>query len=108
MVTRLVEGKVGFFKGAGVFVEFASESGLPEMKFDTTGQDATWLTESYNDIISGDIDDELAATAPEPTAASAAPQLVACQICGAPYDETVYRGQTSVRCKYCGAVIDLQ
>jgi transcriptional regulator NrdR family protein len=107
MVTRLVQGKVGFFKGAGLFVEFASESGLPEMKFDTTGQDAAWLTESYNEIISGHVDDELAAAAPAPTPATATPQLVACQICGAPYSERIYRGQTSLRCKYCGAVIDL-
>ena len=53
MVTRLVQGKVGFFKGAGLFVEFASEAGLPEMKFDTSGQDADLAINSYNYTLSG-------------------------------------------------------
>jgi hypothetical protein len=110
MVTGLVHGKVGFFKGSGLFVKFASEAGIPEMKFDTTSQDAEWVTKSYNQIISGQTDKELAASAPA-TAAKAekeAQQLVICPICGAPYREKIYRGQTSVNCKYCGAVVSIQ
>ena len=107
MVTRLVQGKVGFFKGAGLFVEFASESGIPEMKFDTTGQDAEWMTESYNYIVSGRADEELAAVTPAATADRETPRLVVCPVCGAPYQEKIYRGQTSVNCNYCGAVVSL-
>jgi len=107
MVTRLVRGKVGFFKGAGLFVEFVSESGIPEMKFDTTGQDAEWITHNYNSIISGQVDEELATVTPAVTASQEVPQPVACLICGAPYNEKIYQGQTSVNCKYCGTVITL-
>jgi hypothetical protein len=107
MVTRLVQGKVGFFKGSGLFVEFTSESGTPEMKFDTTGPDAELMTQSYNYIISGQADEELAAIAPATAEDQGAPQLVTCPICGAPYTEKIYRGQTSVNCKYCDAAIAL-
>ncbi len=64
MVTSLIHGKVGFLKGSGLFIKFASEAGIPEMKFDTTGEDADWVTKSYSQIISGQIDKELAASAP--------------------------------------------
>lgn len=112
MVTDLVQGKVGFFKGSGLFVKFASEAGIPEMKFDTTGEDAEWMTKSYGQIISGQTDKELAASAPataeKEKAEKEKSQLVTCPVCGAPYTEKVYRGQTSVNCKYCGALVSLQ
>jgi hypothetical protein len=112
MVTDLVQGKVGFFKGSGLFVKFASESGIPEMKFDTTGEDAEWITKSFSQIVSGQTDKELAASAPPTTEKEKAEkeksQLVTCPVCGAPYTEKVYRGQTSVNCKYCGALVSLQ
>ena len=112
MVTDLVQGKVGFFKGAGLFVKFASEAGIPEMKFDTTGEDAEWITKSYSQIVSGQTDKELAASAPATAEKEKAEkeklQAVTCPVCGAPYTEKVYRGQTSVNCKYCGAVVSLQ
>ncbi len=107
MVTQLTKGRVGLLKGTGLFVEFAADSGLAAMKFDTSGQDAEWLTAGYQNISSGHIDEELATTTPAPSAAAKAPQLVACQICGAPYTDQIYRGQTAVNCKYCGAVIAL-
>jgi len=99
---------VGFFKGSGLFVEFASESGIPEMKFDTSGQDAEWIAESYSYIVSGRADEELAAVTPEATADQETPQLVVCPVCGAPYREKIYQGQTSVNCKYCGTAVSLR
>lgn len=107
MVTELVKGRVGLLKGSGLFVKFAAESGIPEMKFDTKGYEADWLTQGYNKIVSGQIEEDLAAASPEPTSEQDTPQLVACPICGAPYSEMIFRGQTSVNCKYCGAVIAL-
>ncbi|UCH38253.1 MAG: hypothetical protein JSV76_03620 [Candidatus Bathyarchaeota archaeon] len=108
MVTQLVQGKVGFFKGAGVFMEFASESGHPDMKFDTSGDEAEWMTQSYAYIMSGEADDDLATITSEPPSDPSTPQLLACNLCGAPYTERIYRGQTSVNCPYCGAIIALQ
>ncbi|MBT8171429.1 hypothetical protein KJN74_00960 [Candidatus Bathyarchaeota archaeon] len=107
MVKRLVEGKVGFFKGSGLFVEFASETRIPEMKFDTTGQDAELVTSSYNYILTGQAEKELKAVAPEVGKEKEVPQLVVCPICSAPYNEKIYRGQTSDNCSYCGSVISI-
>ena len=109
MVTDLVQGRVGFLKGAGLFVKFAPGSGVPEMKFDTTGEDAEWITKTYSQIISGQTDKELAASAPVTKKdEKEKSQLVTCPVCGAPYTEKVFRGQTSVNCKYCGALVSLQ
>ena len=112
MVTDLVQGRVGFLKGAGLFVKFAPGSGVPEMKFDTTGEDAEWITKTYSQIISGQVDKELAASAPAAAEKAQAEKeksrLVTCPVCGAPYTEKAYRGQTSVNCKYCGALVSLQ
>ena len=95
-------------KGSGVFVEFTPESGISEIKFDTKGHEADWMVQSYNDIVTGKVDEELANATPESTSDQETVQLVACPICGAPYTEEIYRGQTSVSCQYCGAVIALQ
>jgi archaellum component FlaC len=107
MVNKLVQGKVGFLRGSGFFVEFAPESGIPEMKLDTSGQEAEWIVESYNYITSGRAEEELAALTPETTANLEKLQLVVCSVCVAPYREKIYRGQTSVNCKYCGAIINI-
>jgi len=107
MVTSLSKGKVGFFKGSGLFIKFASEAGIPEMKIDTTDQDAKWATNTYKYIISGQADKELAATAPSESEEQKAPQLIICPICSAPYTEKIYRGQTSINCEYCGTAIQL-
>ncbi len=106
MVTELSEGKVGFFKGSGLFIKFAPETGIPEMKFDTTGQDAKWATSTYKYIISGQAEKELSATTPTETTEKA-PQLIICPICGAPYNDKIYRGQTSINCEYCGTAISV-
>lgn len=106
MVKSLDKGKVGFFKGSGLFVKFVSESGIPEMKFDTTGQDAKWATKTFKYIISGQAEKELAATSPVDEEQKV-PQLIICPICSAPYTNKIYRGQTSVNCEYCGTAISL-
>jgi predicted nucleic acid-binding Zn-ribbon protein len=87
MVDSLSQGRVGFFKGAGLFVKFASESGIPEMKFDTSGEDADWATKTYNYVLSGQAERELAAVTAgksESREEPKAPQLVTCPVCGAP------------------------
>jgi len=108
MVTKMTKGRVGLLKGSGLFVEFTSESGIPEMKLDTKGNEADWIVQSYNYIVSGQADEELSAVTPKAESDKETPQLLICQICGAPYTEKIYRGQISVNCKYCKAVITLQ
>jgi hypothetical protein len=108
MVTQITKGRVGLLKGSGLFIEFAPESGIPEMKLDTKGNEAEWITQSYNYIVSGQADQELSGITKQTESDKDTPQLLICQICGAPYNEKIYRGQISVNCKYCKTVITLQ
>jgi len=108
MVTRITKGRVGLLKGSGLFVEFTPDSRLSEMKFDTKGQEADWVVQIYHDVVSGKVDEEIINTSPPSMHNKGGFQLVACPICTAPYTEEIYRGQTSVNCNYCGAVIKLQ
>lgn len=108
MVTQMSKGRVGLLKGSGLFVEFTPESGIQEMKLDTKGNEADWIIQSYNYIVSGQADQELIAVTPKTESDKDTPQLLICQICGAPYNEKIYRGQISVNCKYCKAIITLQ
>ena len=78
------------------------------MKFDTSGQDEELVTDTYNYIISGQAEKELEAVAPEVGKEKEEPQLVICPVCSAPYNEKIYRGQSSVNCQYCGSVISIQ
>jgi len=109
MVTELSQGRVGLLKGSGLFIKFTQETGVPEMKFDTSSQDAEWVIKNYNYVMSGEAENELAALTPKISVEkqSSAPQLIVCKKCGAPYTEKIYRGQTSLNCKYCDAVIYL-
>ena len=108
MVTQMTKGRVGLLKGSGLFIEFAPESGIPEMKLDTKGNEADWIIQSFNSIVSGQVDEELSSVTPKTESDKDSPQLLICQICGAPYNEKIYRGQISVNCKYCQAIITLQ
>jgi hypothetical protein len=104
-VKNLTKGRVGILKGAGIFIDFNPKSGLKQMKFDTKGYEADWLVRFYNFIISGTADEELSTVEPP---VEKEPLTLICQVCGAPYNEEVYRGQTSLNCKYCDAVMQLK
>ena len=106
IIDGIAKGRVGFFAGHGVFVTFKPGSRLREMKLDTKGHEADWMLRFYNFIVSGEAEMELAAQQEEEGVEERGESLpLVCEICGAPYTDEVYRGQTSVRCKYCGAVL---
>lgn len=108
MVDSLTKGRIGFLAGHGLFVKFKPRSRLKEMKFDTKGYEADWMLRFYNFVVSGEAEEELTALeGEEGVEEKGEPRPLVCEICGAPYTEEVYRGQTSVQCKYCGAVIPL-
>ena len=94
------KGRVGFFKGAGLFIRFKEHLGLNELKIDTNGNEDTRIIQAFNYIVSGEAEqdiglgDELEEKG-----------LVACPTCSAPYQEEILLGQTSVKCNYCGTVI---
>jgi hypothetical protein len=94
---------VGFFKGAGLFFKFKPQTGLDELKIDTSGNEDEKIIHFYQYIISGEAEKEL--TPIQKEADPGAP--IKCPNCSAPYGEEVLRGQTSVKCIYCGTVIKL-
>jgi hypothetical protein len=98
------QGKVGFLKGAGLFLKFKPQIGLEELKIDTSGSDDEKFIQYYTYIISGEAEKELAPILDE-NADSSIPMN--CPNCSAPYTEEILLGQTSIKCLYCGTVIKL-
>ena len=97
------KGRVGFFKGAGLYIKFKPQTRLEELKIDTSGNDDDKIISFYNYIVSGEADKELEPM--QENVENNAP--VRCPNCSAPYQEEILKGQTSVKCIYCGTVIKL-
>jgi predicted nucleic acid-binding Zn-ribbon protein len=102
-IEEIEKGTVGFFKGAGLYFKFKPQTGLDELKFDTSGNEDEKIVYFYNYIISGEAERELESEKEDSD--TSAP--VNCPNCSAPYSEEILRGQTSVKCIYCGTVIML-
>ena len=96
------KGRVGFFKGAGLFIRFKPQTGLDEIKIDTRNNDDDELIRYYNYVISGESDKEL-----KSREKSDSPVPTSCPNCSAPFNEEILKGQTSVKCRYCGTVIKI-
>jgi hypothetical protein len=102
-IEEIEKGTVGFFKGAGLYFKFKPQTGLDELKFDTSGNEDEKIIYFYNYIISGEAEREFKPE--QKDSDTSAP--VSCPNCSAPYTEEILRGQTSVKCIYCGTVIIL-
>ena len=105
MVNEITKGRVGILAGQGLYITFKPESGLQEMKLDTKGNDTDLFIRFHNLISSGQADRELASLEPETKAEKNLPTV--CPRCGAPYIGEIFRGQTSVQCRYCGTTIPI-
>jgi hypothetical protein len=103
-IDGIEQGRVGFFKGAGLFLRFKSQLNLEELKLDTSGKDDEKVIRFYNFIINGEAQKELSGIVDESTESSVP---VNCPNCSAPYSEEILLGQTSLKCLYCGTVIKL-
>jgi archaellum component FlaC len=103
IVDTVTKGRVGLLAGQGIYVAFKPESGQKEMKLDTKGNDADLVIRFHKFISSGQADEELSKT--EEAKPDTQPVPVICPRCGAPYPDEIYRGQTSVQCKYCSTTI---
>lgn len=106
MIERISKGRVGFLEGHGVFITFKPKSRLREMKLDIKGHEADRMIRLFNFITSGEAERELKALKETMGVEEREDfRTLTCDICGAPYTEEIYRGQTSVNCRYCGSVI---
>ncbi len=102
-VNSLTKGRVGLLAGAGLYIEFKPQSGLQPLKLDTKSDEADNIVSYYGLITTGRVDDELAKLGKDPKKREV--KVIACPRCGAPYSDEVYKGQTTVTCKYCGSSI---
>ena len=105
MVDRVTKGRVGILAGQGLYITFKPESGLQEMKLDTKGNDTDLFIRFHDFISSGQADQELSKLEPEVKGEKNVPSV--CPRCGAPYVGEIFRGQTSVQCRYCGTTIPI-
>jgi DNA-directed RNA polymerase subunit RPC12/RpoP len=100
------EGRVGLLAWAGVFVRFKPGSGLEEIPFDLKSEEVDMTIKNFNYIISGEADADITTLrGVTPKIMPPTIEMLRCPHCSAPYTREVYRGQTSVQCKYCGSVI---
>ena len=104
MIDSIVKGRVGILAGQGLYITFKPNNGQQEMKFDTSGEDADLVLHFQNFISNGGADQELDVTESSKKDESQHAPIV-CSKCGAPYTEEIYRGQTSLICKYCSTSI---
>lgn len=106
-VDSIEKGRVGLFKGSGLYVKFDPQTELKEAKFDTKGEEGDQLIRMFEYINSGKAEEDLEAIHGEEEEGAGKPMPVFCPVCGAPYTEEIFRGQTSVECKYCRTAIHL-
>lgn len=102
-IDTIEKGRVGFFKGAGLFIKFKPQVGLDELKIDTRGDDDENIIHFHRLITSGQLEEKT-----EKEAETELPVPTRCENCSAPITEEVLMGQTSVKCKYCGSIISLR
>jgi ribosomal protein S27E len=103
-VESLRSGSMGLFKGAGLYIKFKEGTGGGEVRFDTKGKQGDQISRFYQYVMGGGAD-EVMEDGDEDEKEVFRP--VVCPHCSAPYTEEVYRGQTSVECRYCGTVVRL-
>ena len=106
IIDNIQKGRVGFWAGHGVFINFKSGSTLREMKIDVKGYEADQILRFYHFIVSGEAERELSSIK-EVEGFKEENELgtLVCEICGAPHTDEIYMGQTSIKCKYCGSMI---
>ncbi|MDQ1279233.1 MAG: hypothetical protein QG670_493 [Thermoproteota archaeon] len=106
IVDSIVKGRVGILSGQGLYITFKPNSGQQEMKLDTKGDDTDLVIRFHQLISSGEADLELDKIKGPKTDEQKSIPLV-CPRCGAPYTAEIYRGQTSLQCKYCSTAIPI-
>ena len=106
-VDDITKGRVGLLAGQGLYIKLKPQTGVPEMKLDTSGEDADLVLRFNGFISSGEADRELA-SAQEINVEKEKPVPVVCPRCGAPYIDEIFRGQISVQCRYCSTSIPIQ
>lgn len=104
-VQQISKGRVGLIAGAGVYVEFKPEVGLPVTAFELKGWETDVVTRFFKYITGGEADRDIAAAHGVTNPVAPTIKLARCPACGAPHSGEIYQGQSSVQCEYCGAAV---
>ncbi|RLE61462.1 MAG: hypothetical protein DRJ35_00545 [Thermoprotei archaeon] len=95
-------GKVGFFRGKGVYIT----AGTEEFVIDMEDYKVDTFIKHLIKAMRGDIDNEVIINVkPEE---KTMPKVVQCPYCGAPVKVPLIRGVTSIKCEYCGSIIHIK
>jgi hypothetical protein len=105
---EISKGRVGLIAWTGIYVRFKPERRMEETPFDVKGWEAEVITRFFNYIIGGEADRDIAQLKGTPATVAPAIQIVRCSHCGAPYTQEIFKGQTTVKCEYCGTQIVIQ
>ena len=99
-VQQISKGRVGLIAGAGVYVEFKPEVGLPVTAFELKGWETDVVTRFFKYITGGEADRDIAAAHGVTNPVAPTIKLARCPACGAPHSGEIYQGQSSVQCEY--------
>lgn len=105
---EIVKGRVGLIAWTGIYVRFKPECRVEETSFDVKGWEADVISRFFNYIIGGEADRDIAQIRGIPSNVTPAIKVVRCTHCDAPYTQEIFKGQTSVKCEYCGTQIIIQ
>jgi len=106
-IDNIASGKVGFWARKGIYVNF-KQGPYKQLVFDLKDHIIPRVIKTFNYIISGEIDrDKVAKTEKKPEEGEKIPIVIKCPECGAPIKREIYRGEKTIKCEYCGAVIRL-
>jgi len=106
-LSEILKGRVGLIAGIGVYVKFRPETGLPDAVYDVKGWEADVITRFYTYIIGGEADRDIATTKGLSPSQAPTIKVTRCPYCGAPQSQEIYKGQTTIKCEYCGSQIPL-
>ena len=106
-LSEISKGRVGLIAGIGIYIKFRPEIGLPDVVYDVKGWEADVITRFFSYITGGEADRDIAATKGLAPSQAPAIKLTRCPYCGAPQSGEIYKGQTTIKCEYCGSQIAL-
>lgn len=106
LVEKIETSKKGLFKNEDhITIEFRSGAPFRQAWFHLDGQDCNLWKGYINQAAAGEFDDDRVQPVDEKVIERMRNIPSQCPNCGAPMNQTVLRGQTTVNCEYCQYVI---
>lgn len=108
MIQETNATKQGVFKNEDFLdLRFASGAPYQQMQFHLKGQDCNEWKALINRVLSGDITRDRAVAIDQSAVDKVKNAPTICPNCGGTIKQAILRGQDSIQCEYCGAIIRL-